>query len=339
MRNIIINKKALLTVCMALAIPTILSAATSFASVSPLETKSDVNNTELLTSINQEENLNNSDQLSLDTNLGRTRLKELLRDKISVVLTFDDGPHPNTTPHVLDILKKRNLKATFFVLGLQANKYPEIIKRIHDEGHIIGNHTYGHKNLAKLKPAEIKKEIEKTNNLIEKITGEKPKYIRPPYGSVNKAVISAINDAGMNMVLWTVDTKDWHSKNEKAILKEVDRQLFITKGECIGGAILMHDIYPSTVRSLDPVLDKLAENSYKISSVNKLGITESDFWCAKAPVICKKHLALGHVNPEISKNPLMISLLKERPKEKITQMGMLKARKEGNLLIYMAMLK
>lgn len=339
MRNIKNNLKALLTVCMAMTMPTILSAATTFASVSPIETPSAVKNTESIVSTSQEESINNDDQLCIDTNLGRTRLKNLLMNKKGVVLTFDDGPHPNTTPYILDILKKRNLKATFFVLGIQAQKYPEIIKRIHDEGHIVGNHTYGHKNLAKLKPAEIKKEIEKTNKLIEKITGEKPKFLRPPYGAVNHKVADAINEAGMSMVLWTVDTRDWHSKNEKAVLKEVDRQLHISKGDCIGGAILMHDIYPSTVKALDPVLDKLAANSYKVYPINNLGITENDFWCAKSPVICKRQLCMTHFNPEISHNPLMISLIKDKPKEKITQMGMLKARKEGNLLIYMAMAK
>ena len=339
MTNIKNNIKALITVCMALTIPTILSAATSFASVSPVGNQSAVSNNESFTSNALEGDINNSDQLCIDTNLGRTRLKNLLLNKKGVVLTFDDGPNPNTTPHILDILKKRNLKATFFVLGVQANKHPEIVKRIHDEGHIVGNHTYGHKNLAKLKQAEIKKEIEKNNILIEKITGEKPKFIRPPYGSVNKHVVEVIKELDMNMVLWTVDTRDWQSKNEKSVLKEVDRQLHISNGESIGGAILMHDIYPSTVRALDPVLDKLAANSYKVYTVNNLGNTESDFWSVKAPVICKRPLGAFHVNPEISGNKLMVSILKEKPKEKYTHMGMLKARKEGNLLVYMAMIR
>lgn len=338
MRNIKINLKALLTIYLALTIPTILSAATSYASVSPIETKSEVANSESLNSNINEQKIN-SDQLCINTNLGRDRLKELLHNKRSVVLTFDDGPHPNTTPHILDILKQRHIKAAFFVLGIQANKYPDIIKRMHEEGHIIGNHTYGHKNLTTLKPAQIKKEIENTNNLIEKITGERPIFLRPPYGAVNKKVTDMIKELDMSMVLWTVDTRDWHSKNEKSVLKEVDRQLKISKGNFVGGAILMHDIYPSTVRSLNPVLDKLAANNYKIYALNNLGNTESDFWCSKSPIMCKKRLGPSNINPEISGNPLMITLLKEKPKEKITKIGMLKARKEGNLLLYLAMTK
>ena len=192
MRNIKYKLKAILTLFVALTIPTILSAASSFASVSPIGTKSEVSNTESQTLNIQDQKLENSDQLCIDTNLGRNRLRKLLIGNKSVVLTFDDGPHPSTTPHILDILKKRHLRAAFFVLGLQANKYPDIIKRMHDEGHIIGNHTYGHKNLTQLKPAQIKKEIESTNDLIEKITGERPKFMRPPYGAVNKAVTAAI---------------------------------------------------------------------------------------------------------------------------------------------------
>lgn len=318
--------------------PTILSAATSFASVSPIETPSTAQNVEPQISNDQEEDKKISDELCVDTNLGRNQLRELLKDKRGVVLTFDDGPHPNTTPHILDILKKRNLKAAFFVLGCQVNKYPEIIKRMHEEGHIIGNHTYDHKNLTQLKKSSIIKEIENTNNLIEKITGEKPKYLRPPYGAVNQSVKSVINEEGMNMVLWTVDTRDWHSKNEQKILKEVDRQLNISSGKYIGGAILMHDIYPSTVKALDLVLDKLAVNNYKVYALNNLGHTASEFWSVKSPIICKTPL-IKHVDPEICGNPLMISILKEKPKEKFTQIGMLKARKEGNLLIYMAMAK
>ena len=336
MHNIKYNLKTILTVYLALAIPTILSAATSFASVSPVETKSAVSNSETLDSNNK---TTNSVQTYKETNLDRERLKALLKEKREVVLTFDDGPSPHTTPHILDILKKRHLRAAFFVLGVQANKYPDIIKRMYEEGHIIGNHTYAHKNLAKLKPAQIKKEIESTNNLIEKITGERPIFLRPPYGAINKSVVAAIKEEKMNMVLWTVDTRDWKSKNEKAILKEVDKQLHISDGKHIGGAILMHDIYPTTVTALNLVLDKLSVNDYKIYAIDNLGNTESDFWNTKSPTMCKSHLEKVPVDPEVCGNQIIISILKEKPKEKITKIGMIKARKEGNLMLYLAMTK
>lgn len=337
MLNINFNFKAIFTFCAALTMPTVLPAATYFTSVSPVETKSSINLTETLTSVEEEDTDLNSDKLCVDNNLGRTRLKELLQDNRKVVLTFDDGPHPNTTPHILEILKKRNLKAAFFVLGLQAKKYPELVKKIHEDGHIIGNHSYGHKNLVKISAAEREKEIKSTNSLIEKITGKKPKYLRPPFGALNKAVREAINEAGMSIVLWTVDTRDWKTKNEFSILKEVDRQLALSQGKCIGGAILMHDIYPATVRALDKMLDKLATHEYKIASIDQLGNTESEFWSVKAPVIFKNAIGPVKADPEVSGNPLMISLIKEKTKNKvISHIALLRARKEGNLLVYLA---
>lgn len=337
MLNINFNLKTIFALCVVLAIPAILPAATSFASVSPVETKSSINLAETMASTDEEDQVLGSDQLCIDNNLGRTRLKELLHPNRKVVLTFDDGPHPNTTPHILKILKKRNLKAAFFVLGIQAKKYPDLIKKIHEDGHIIGNHSYGHKNLTEIDKAELEKEIQTTNFLIEKVTGEKPKFLRPPFGAINKAVREAINEAGMSIVLWTVDTRDWKNKNEFSILNEIDRQLAISQGKCIGGAILMHDIYPSTVKALDKVLDKLAAHEYKIASIDHLGKTESEYWSVKAPVMFKNAIGPVHANPEVSGNPLMISLIKEKTKNRVvSHMALLRARKEGNLLVYLA---
>ena len=333
----IINKlKSIVMLCATLSIPAVLPADTSFASVSPVENKSEVVMADSLDASEQEVPFVSSEQLCVDSNFGRTRLKSLLHDQRRVVLTFDDGPHPNTTPHVLDILRKRNLKAVFFLLGVQAKKYPNIVKRIHDEGHIIGNHTYGHKNLSAMSPKEISNEIEKASSLLENITGERPKYLRPPYGASCKKVVNAVNEAGMKIVLWTVDTRDWSSKNEKAILKEIDKQLHLVKGNPIGGAILMHDIYPSTVRALDKILDKLATSEYKVTALNNLGNTESEFWSAKYPVMSKEFEPITHADPEICQNPYMISLLKERPKTKPSHIAMLKAKREGALLLFLA---
>ena len=96
----------------------------------------------------------------------------------------------------------------------------------------------------------------------------------------------------------------------------------------------MHDIYPSTVRALGPVLDKLASNDYKVAAINNLGNTEAEFWSVKAPVISKNYV-VKHINPEVSGNPFMISILKEKKKTKPSHMAMLKAQKEGNLIIFL----
>lgn len=336
MRKLFNNAKAILTLFAVLTIPAVLSAATSFASVSAIENPSTVNKTETLIASEQEDSLIDSEQLCVNNFYGRTRLKELLHNQNKVILTFDDGPSPNTTPYVLDALRARNIKAIFFVLGLQANKHPELVKRIHEEGHIVGNHTYHHKNLAKMTKAQVKKEIDMCSDLIEKITGERPRYFRPPFGAIGKTVTAAATEAGVNVVLWTVDTRDWKSRNEHAVLKEVDKQLGISSNHKHGGAILMHDIYGSTVRSLGPVLDKLAANEIKVASIDKLANTASDFWAVKAPVVFTSPIGRRHINPELSGNPLMIAMLTEKPKARPSSAAMLRASREGSLFLYLA---
>ncbi|EKD82177.1 MAG: chitin deacetylase, partial [uncultured bacterium] len=132
--------------------------------------------------LNSEEELINDALSDSGTYYNRPQLVKLLADTRKIVLTFDDGPHPRTTPKVLEILRQRNIKAIFFVLGLQAAKYPALVKQIHDEGHLIGNHSYSHKNLAQLSEEGLRGELNRTSRLIESITGSKPAYLRPPYG-------------------------------------------------------------------------------------------------------------------------------------------------------------
>ena len=123
--------------------------------------------------------------------------------KGKVAITFDDGPHPEYTEQLLDGLKERDVKATFFVTGEHASLHPDIIKRIKDEGHLIGNHTYKHTRLEKTNREEFKQELVETNQVIKEITGEDTIYVRPPYGSCDKSLEPELN---MFPVLWTVDT-------------------------------------------------------------------------------------------------------------------------------------
>ena len=122
-----------------------------------------------------------------------------------VALTFDDGPNPEYTEKLLDGLKDREVKATFFLLGNQVELYPDIVKRMHGEGHLIGNHSYDHVNLGALCESEACTQIKKTNDAIYKVTGEYPEYLRPPFGSVKNKL-----DEDMNMIvtLWDIDTRD-----------------------------------------------------------------------------------------------------------------------------------
>ncbi len=182
-------------------------------------------------------------------------------NKKYIALTFDDGPHYKYTSLLLDGLKERNVKATFFVLGCNAEKNYSLLKRMADEGHLIGNHTYSHKNLYRLKETKIKEEIDKTNQIIEAITGKMPKYFRPSYGNYNGKILKLAN---MEAILWNVDSLDWKIKNSKRITYRVINKVND------GSIILMHDIYKSSVNAALLIIDKLQQEGYEFVTVEEL---------------------------------------------------------------------
>ncbi len=126
-------------------------------------------------------------------------------DVKKIAITFDDGPHPCYTEQLLDGLKERGVVATFFVTGEHAELHPDIIEKMFEEGHLIGNHTYSHIQLTKSNREKFKEELIKTNEVLKEITGEEVQYVRPPYGSWDKSFEKELN---MFPVLWTVDTLD-----------------------------------------------------------------------------------------------------------------------------------
>ena len=174
--------------------------------------------------------------------------------KGKVALTFDDGPHPVCTPQLLDGLKKRDVKVTFFVTGENVESYPEIVKRASEEGHLIGNHTFHHVQLTAANSDDFKKEIISTNDIIQEVTGKETSFIRPPYGSWDKKYEKELN---MFPVLWDVDPLDWCSTNVDKIVRSV---LAGTKENSI---ILMHDSYDSTVTAALQVVDILKAEGYE----------------------------------------------------------------------------
>ncbi|WP_088069043.1 polysaccharide deacetylase family protein [Gottfriedia luciferensis] len=131
-------------------------------------------------------------------------------DNKQIALTFDDGPHPIYTPILLDLLQSKSIKATFFILGSEAEKNPAIIKRMHEEGHLIGIHNYKHICNWLLSPNALKNQIEKTANSIQKITKSEPKYYRPPWGLIS---LPTIFNKKYQTVLWSVMAYDWDNKN------------------------------------------------------------------------------------------------------------------------------
>ncbi|MCD0070810.1 polysaccharide deacetylase family protein, partial [Streptococcus agalactiae] len=178
-----------------------------------------------------------------------------------VALTFDDGPNEKTTPKALEILKRYNAKATFFVMGQSAVGHTDILQRMHAEGHEIGNHTWDHPNLTKLPAEKIKEEIHKTNDLIMKATGQKPVYLRPPYGATNATVKTV---TGLKEMLWSVDTEDWKNHNTQAMMTNIKKQLRP------GGVILMHDIHQTTIDALPTIMDYLTTQGYYFVTVGEL---------------------------------------------------------------------
>ena len=132
------------------------------------------------------------------------------KEEKRIAITFDDGPDGTYTPQLLDGLKERGVKASFFVIGKEAEEHPELILRMYKEGHLIGNHTYHHVELTRVDMETEKEEIKKTNEVIEGITGEKVTYIRPPYGELRE---ETLKDVELIPVKWDIDPLDWCTKS------------------------------------------------------------------------------------------------------------------------------
>lgn len=188
--------------------------------------------------------------------------------KDSVALTFDDGPDPDWTPAILDILKSKGIKATFFVVGTEAERYPEIIERIVAEGHEIGNHTFTHPNLAEAPASLIKLELNATQRLIESLTGRSTTLFRPPYNADSRPAnlqellpIGIAQSLGYMTVLENVDPRDWQKPNKNKLLERVKDEL------PRGNIILLHDgggDRSATVEALPKILDYLKERGNRV---------------------------------------------------------------------------
>lgn len=180
-----------------------------------------------------------------------------------VSLTFDDGPSPIYTPKILDILKEKDVKASFFVVGQNVEKYPEITQRIVAEGHDIGNHTYSHRDLVPSTRNVVLKQLRKTDIAIQSKTGVKTKLFRPPRGIFSNAVRKLVVAEGYRMILWTVSSTDWGGVSPKTMLRRI--KLYTRSG----GIILFHDSGAlirnegasrgNTVKALPMIIDYLRD--------------------------------------------------------------------------------
>lgn len=184
-----------------------------------------------------------------------------------IALTFDDGPHPKKTPEILDILEKYGVKATFFVVGTNAEYYPHLIKEEAERGHEIANHSYSHSRLSEFTKEQIKEEIERTDALIKKASGITPKLFRPPEGKYSENIVEVASDMGKSTVIWTVDTLDWAKTPANEIVENIKANV------TYGSIILFHDFTSKqahTSEALEIIIPYLKSQGYEFVTVSEL---------------------------------------------------------------------
>lgn len=178
-----------------------------------------------------------------------------------IALTFDDGPHQNVTSQILTTLQKYEVKATFFVIGQNVAKYPDVVKKADAYGHEIASHSWSHKNLTKLNAQQMHAEIDRANEAICDATGKIPTMYRPPYGAIDEKVRETID---LTPVLWNIDTLDWQHKSPKKTLANLKAQ---AKDN---GIILMHDIHQQSADALEEVILYLKDEGYEFVTTSQL---------------------------------------------------------------------
>lgn len=178
-------------------------------------------------------------------------------------ITFDDGPNPSTTNMVLEELKKRNIKATFFVIGKNVDAFPDSVKKIRDEGHELANHSYTHPPLGKMAEDKVRSEISRCQESIEKVSGVKAVWFRPPYGSFYQKQQHITDDFGLNVTTWSVDPFDWKKPGSSVVAQRVLSQ------SNPGSIILLHDIHKQTAEAVPAILDGLLERDYTFSTMSQ----------------------------------------------------------------------
>jgi peptidoglycan/xylan/chitin deacetylase (PgdA/CDA1 family) len=187
-----------------------------------------------------------------------------------IALTFDDGPNPLSTPQILNILEKKKIKATFFIIGDNAKKYPELLKKIYKDGHEIELHSNSHSRLLPLffKKA-IRAEIEKNIKIIKKQINFTPSYFRPPWGRSSPWMTNEIKKMNLKIALWSIDLKDWSGTSPEKMLKMFEKKIKP------GGIILLHDgegkkkvKMENTIKALPKIIDLAKARGYHFVTLN-----------------------------------------------------------------------
>ena len=198
-------------------------------------------------------------------NSGKISFSSCTVEGKEIAITFDDGPHKTNTPQLLDTLKQRGIRATFFVVGQNAAEYPDILKRIVAEGHELANHSYTHPVLASMAQGAVHEQLEKTHQAVLNATGVSMKLLRPPYGAFSEPQRRTANaEFGYKTILWSVDPLDWKIRDAARVQNEI-----VSHAQA-GSIILAHDIHKSTVEAMPETLNKLTEKGFKFVTVSEL---------------------------------------------------------------------
>ncbi|TGE36081.1 polysaccharide deacetylase family protein [Desulfosporosinus fructosivorans] len=187
----------------------------------------------------------------------------------TIALTFDDGPDPIDTPDILTILKEKNVRATFFVLGQAVQANPHLVKRLVMEGHEIGNHSFNHD----YQQRRLVEEIKQTDQEVFASTGVHTYFYRPPGGFLSKNQLETVKKNGHIVALWSVDSKDWRNPGVKQIVDNVMKNVFP------GAIILLHDggyQRTQTVKALGPIIDALRDRGYRMVTLSELKMLDSE---------------------------------------------------------------
>ena len=183
--------------------------------------------------------------------------------KPMVALTFDDGPG-KYEDRILAAFQKYGGKGTFFFVGNQAEKYPDVVKRVAEAGHEVANHSYKHENLPKLSQAGATQSLAKTNEILRRLSGQAVSLVRPPYGATSSSVKAALQNQGQASILWSIDTLDWKTRNAKSSINIVLQQVKD------GDVILMHSIYAQSAEAAEALIPALQERGYQLVTVSEL---------------------------------------------------------------------
>lgn len=194
-------------------------------------------------------------------------VRELGFEHNTILFTFDDGPHPSITPLVLELFNQHSIKACFFCIGKSAIRYPDLIKAIDDNGHLIGNHTFDHKNVDYISLQEIYNDISKCQEILFKITGKKPLFFRPPRGKITPYSIWAARKAGLKTVLWSIGGGEWGANKGKDSAAIANGVVNSVKS---GDILLLHDDYAEVISVLNAIIAHLLKAGINMDGGTKI---------------------------------------------------------------------